>query len=197
MAFGQVGSIGAAQNKTAGTNVSLTVTGRDATAGQLLLIFVAVDNTTTTDGQTSDVGLPSDSQGNTYTKIGEFTNSQGSADAGATIALFYTIVTTTLVQFTDTVTSNVNASRAAKAIGGFLYTIGSGNTIQVENIQTLADDGADPGSMSISGLPNQEHLFVRAVAAESNTTTNISGTNYQQWSAATTTGGGSASNMGG
>ena len=66
--------------KTAGAD--LVFTSGNAAIGTYLLLVVALDNTATTDVGTTDVSI-SDTKGNTYTRLDEFSNGQGSADAGA------------------------------------------------------------------------------------------------------------------
>ena len=76
------------------------------------------------------------------------------------------------------------------------FTVAAGNALDVAGTpQDLANDGVDPGSMTISGLTSGEYLFVRSTASERDATTWTPTTNYTTSNCDTTTGGGSAANM--
>lgn len=189
----------ATSNKTSGSSISYPSVGPNVSAGDFVIVCVAKDNTQTTDGETSEVTSVTDSSGtNTYTKLKEFTNGQGAANGGATISLWGCVLATALTGGSGW-TANLSGSVTAKAIMIDVYSIGAGSSVTVEGSATLANDNADPGSMTISGLTSQEYLFFRAIACENdNTGLGITPTtNYTGVSAtgAGTTGGGNASNM--
>lgn len=181
-------------SKTAGT--SFGVQAPDAAAiGDFVLAIIGKDNTSTgADGDNGEVSSVTDNKGNTYTKLKEFSNTNAAAAGGATISVWGSVLTASLTN-TDTVTFNF-ASCTAKAAIIDCFTIGAGSSVSVAGSATLANDAADPGSMTISSLPSQEYLFVRAVANEGIGTTYTPGTNYTLLTEANTTGGGAASNMG-
>lgn len=191
---------GGANSATANqASFTFTLTNGEALdAGEFAYIVVAVDNNATTDGDEGAVTSVTDSQGANWLKAGEFTNGQGSAQAGATCSIWY-LVATVNYSGTDTVTVNYSnsASRDRSAVLARTYTIGAGNTVEVAGTATLANDGADPGSLDVT-TANAEHLRVRGIAAESSSTTALTPTT--NWgaitsTAATTAGGGSAANM--
>lgn len=187
---------GGGNNKTAGTSFTTAAPGSGAAVGEVIIFAVALDNTSTTDGQTSEVTSVTDSAGNTYVKLGEFCNGQGSAAAGAVISVWMALVTTAFTGSVDTFTVNLANSVTAKAWTARAFTVGAGNSLRLAGtLQTLADDGADPGSMTISGLTSKEYLFVRASAGESNSTTGWTATNYTNFLGGQTSGGGAATNM--
>lgn len=205
-AFGSVGTIGTVQSATANqASLQLTTTA-NAEAGNLVIIQVAVDNNQTTDGDEGAVSSVVDSTGNnTWTKIREFTNGQGAAQGGATISMWYSIISTQ-INSGGTITANFtnSTSRDASAMVTWEYTIAAGSIIQVAGNDTdLATDGSTtgPGSQTISGLTSGEYLFVRGVAQENNSTANgFSGANvtanYTAFGIDSTSGGGAAANMG-
>ena len=178
MAFASVGTIGAAGVETAGGNLVIT-TSATAEAGNLVLLFIGKDNQASADGTTSEITSVSDSASNTWQSIGRFVNAQGAALAGAYVDVYYSVIanqlasggTITIVQATD------NRDCAARA---WEFTMAGGSTVQLGGtVQTLANDGADPGSMTISGLSSMERLYVRAIASESENATELTNTtNY-------------------
>lgn len=168
-------------------------------AGNIGVCAVAIDNTATSDGNSNDVTSMSDSVGNTWTKIREFTNAQTGAAAGATVALFMTKATTNLTTG-GTITANFSAA-VADGMVCQEFSIGAGNVFTSEGTwQDLAADNAAPGSMTIGSLTSQAHIYLRATAhegvqADAYTPT----TNWTQFTTNTdnfTTGGATASNMG-
>ena len=186
-------------NEVAATSDTFTLTNinGNANAGDLALLAVVMDNLGTTDGQTSQLTSVSDSKSNTWTKAGEFTNTGGgSAADGATIAVWYSVLTTTIVGGTDTITLNYSGSLTDKGLQLQTITIGAGSTISLAGtLQTLANDNSDVGSMSYSGLTSKEYLFYRAFASETPSNDgNGNGTpttNYTQLTGSNTGSGGS------
>ncbi|MBI4085513.1 MAG: hypothetical protein HY432_03360, partial [Candidatus Liptonbacteria bacterium] len=106
--------------------------------------------------------------GNTWTKGGEYTNGQGGAAAGATVSVWYSVITNTIPSG-GTITATLGSAVVAKAMTAWEFDIDAGNTISVVagTLQTLAVDGTQPGSMTISGLTSGEYLFVRGIGRES------------------------------
>ena len=196
-AFGVGGATCTAQSKTAGTTLACTVATENLDAGNIAVLWFAGDNTATVDGNDGLLSSVADSAGNVWTVQRCFTNSQGTAATGATTCVATSKLTTTLTSGSGTITANFS-SIDAKTIVVKEFTVAAGNTIEVAGTpQDLANDGADPGSMTISGLTaSTEYLFVRATALErasggtwtvtaSHTTSGCNGT----------TGAGAASNM--
>lgn len=184
--------ISAAGNEISQSSTGYTV-GATAVAGKLLVLAIAIDNLSTTDGVTNDVTSVSDTQLNTWNKAGEFTNTVGGvAGDGATIAVFYSVLTTQLTT-SDTVTVNYSGNVTAKARASLRsFTLGAGSSISIAGtVQTLANDNANAGSMTISGLSNGEYLFVRAIASETDTSGISVTTNYTTLGSTTSGTGGS------
>jgi hypothetical protein len=195
-AFGSVGSIITAQQKSSSSSWSPT-TSAQLDSGNAGVLVIAVDNNDTSDGNTNLCSSVTDAAGNTWVKAREFTNSQGTVDIGATVCIFYTKASANLSSGGQ-ITITLAAAKTAKAVAGWEFTMGSANTLSVEDGAGLANDSADAGSMTLSGLANREHLFIRAVGIESSITSYTASTNYTACthSSSTTSGGGSATNMG-
>lgn len=167
-------------------------------ANELVVVVIALDNIgTTTDGDKGDVTGVSDNAGNTYTKAIEFSNVQTGAGTGATASIWYCQLTNSII-FSNTLTINFNGSVTAKARQAYGFTVASGSTIGKVTGSGLANDAADPGSITLSGLPSREYLFFRVTALEEAsgaTWTNTAGYTRLYNTAQGTTGGGAASNM--
>src|SRR3990172_732961 len=128
MAWGAGNTLGATANKTANNNIGHVPTAT-AVVGSTLVAIVTKDNASTTDGNTNEItSMSDDAGGNTWNKLREFCNSQGSANAGATVAMFYSILATQLTA-SNTITANFSDTRTAKAISVWKFTIGAGNAI--------------------------------------------------------------------
>ena len=164
MAFASVGTLGATSDIVAGTSITHAVTVL-AAIGSIVIVVVAKDNASTTDGNTNEITSVTDSVGNTWTKAREFCNGQGAANAGCTVAVFYSRLTSQLSvgDPQDTITANFSDSRTASALSAWNF---SGTAISVSGGADLANDGAEPGSMSISGIPSAQYLFLRGIAVE-------------------------------
>lgn len=195
MAFGALSNNGAGSNKAASTSVTNNLSATTASAGDLVIVRVALDNTSTVDAQTSEVSSITDSVGgNTWTKYGEFCNGQGGAGSGATVSVWGTVLANAMSA--ATITANLANSVTAKAMRITSCTIGAGVTISVNSLQTLANDGADPGNMTISGLSSAEYLFIRAIAVEDPGVSLTPTASYNDTGSTATSGGGAATNMG-
>src|SRR5262245_26190384 len=103
----------------------------NASVGDLIIVAAAFDNPGTTDGDHSDVSSVTDSAGNTYTKLREYTNGNGSVSTGAVVWLGYCILTNAIVSGTTTWTVNFanQPQTGANALTAERYTIGAGSTI--------------------------------------------------------------------
>jgi hypothetical protein len=165
MAFSRIGSIGTGVRTSSGTTTTIT-TSALANAGDVVLVWVAKDNTATSDSVTNEVTNCTDSAGNKYAKAGEYTNSAGSAQSGATVSLWYSTLTANLASGqTITVTHD---SQTDVALSAIRFTIGAGNRAYIEASATaVVDDATAHGtSISLSSLTSREYLFARATAIE-------------------------------
>ena len=185
-----------AQSKTAGVDLDCIPTVA-FTAGNVAILWAAMDNVATTDQNSNDCTSVIDTTGNnTWVKLREFTNAQGAGAAGATTCIFYSILTTGVgtgdaIRFTHT-------SVTARAISVIEFTIGAGNTVSIVGTPVdLANDAADPGSMTVGSLASAEHLWIRSIALEraNASCTATSGGLFATIPNNGTTGGGAASNM--
>src|SRR6266850_2926107 len=96
MTWSSLGALGNNQNKTAANNVQMGIS-TDALAGGVVVVGVAIDNISTTDGDLGDITSVTDSQSNVYTKARQRTNGQGAVAAGACAAIYFSKLTTALM----------------------------------------------------------------------------------------------------
>jgi hypothetical protein len=179
MAIASGGTVGTATSNTSGSSLAITAT---LTANRVAVLIVAADNVLTTDGADTNASSVTDGTGNNaWIKIGEFTNGNAAAGAGATVSIWICKVVTGGSQ---TVTVNFVGAITAKCATIWDFTVSAGSTLRrVGTVQSLANDAADPGSMSISGLTSNEYLFVYATAGETNAATAMTGTSYTAFTA--------------
>jgi hypothetical protein len=194
MAFVSQGTFMSQANKTAGLTW-LSTTEAAINVGDLLILVIAKDNASTTDGETSEV--ESISVGlNVLLKVKEFCNGQGGANAGAVVSVWAKQNATAEVSGA-TVTITFSSSIAAKAATGWRFTMDNAKLLTLEASGVLANDGVDAGAMTLSGMVSREHLMIRGGAVEAALTTYGVSVNYTAFdiTGANTTGGGAAANM--
>lgn len=193
--FAPTGLAATGQNKTTQTTVSAT-TNFAISAGQLIVILVATDNVDTTDLESSRHSTCT-VNGEGATKAIEFTNGQGSADAGATISVWYLVAGSNMAA-ASAVVGTLSEGKDAKAITLYAFDWNTAYSISVDGTATLANDAADPGSLTGTGTLNVPHLWIRGIALEeSNTTVGVM-TPTSGWTnipGIGTTGGAAATNM--
>lgn len=192
-AWSSIATLGTGSEKVSDASVNMT-TSAAAEAGNVIIVCVAMDNPDAADGDTDDLSV-TDSAGNIYTQIVERENAQGAAAGGAIAGVFYSVVTSQLSSG-GTITATIDTTVVAKAVSAWEFSMSVGNAVQVAGTNTAADDGADPTSVSIGSLANQEHLFVHCLAAEGPQTDAYTwDVNYTQFGGDGTTGAAVASNM--
>jgi len=194
MAFSSLGTFASATHKTSASSFSFAPSAA-LNAGELGVLVIACDNLDATDGDFGVIAAVSDSAGNTWQKAAEFTNGQGGAAAGATVAIWYTVAAATLPT-TGSITITFRAPLVAKAVVGHRFAKAPDTTVRTAAAAGRADDGVDPGPISLAGLASRQYLFMRGIASESSSTTALTATTgWTQIGQAVTTGGGSATNI--
>lgn len=187
--------IASGNDKTTSTSIAATTT-INANAGDLIIATLTSDNEDTADGETSlhtSVTINAVSM----TKAKEFTNAQGAANAGVTVSVWYLLAQSAIVNGVA-VAGTLNTGKDAKAIELRVFPWPSGYTVRVDGTGTLANDAADPGSLTATGTLDFEHLWWRGIGSEESNTTVGSITSTSGWTGTTgtgTTGGAAASNI--
>lgn len=176
---GQAGSAVSGGNNQASIAVTLnTQAGSGAAIGDLLVLTVAVDNASSSDGDEGAVTGVVDSGGvNVWSKAAEFCNGQGASQAGATCSIWYAPITSALTTAaTVTASFSNNTARDATAANVWRFTASTG-TPAVAATTWLAADAAQPGSIDISApVPGTSYIRFRGIASESTLTTALTTT---------------------
>lgn len=158
-----VGSLGSNTSASSGTTLVITT---DATleAGNEGFVFVSFDNTGTTDADFSEISSVVDSASNTWVKLCEYTNGNGTPAAGITASAYKTRATSQLTSGgTITITfANTISNKVARA-----WEFTATNSLSlVGTCQQAAGDAIDPPSQEISGLTSAETLFLRVIGED-------------------------------
>src|SRR5438552_1471013 len=163
-------------------------------AGHLGVLILATDNRATANGNTHDHQSITDAAGNTWTKAREFTNGQGAAAAGVTVSIWYTKASSTLAAGAN-ITVNFSGAITAKAASCEEFTMGDNVTVEAGG-DVAASTASVPGSITLSGLSNTSHLWIRATGREFPPGVwTGSGANFTQFWGIGTSGGSNATNI--
>jgi hypothetical protein len=90
MAFTDVTARGSTSTTSNGTTLELRPSA-NLTVGKLAVVCAVTDNYHTSDGASTEHAL-SDDQSNTWVKVGEYTDTDGSAADGVTISMFLSVI---------------------------------------------------------------------------------------------------------
>lgn len=161
-AWASVGSLVAKATTTAADPVNYTSTAT-LEAGNVAICAIASDN----DGNGTDTD---DIVGVTYgteamTSVGENERDPGAAAAGAVVGIFY-LQAVAQQNSGVTIAVDMSASRTAKALSCWEFTIGAGNVVSAIGVEQKEDVNTDAGALTLGSLANAEHLWVRAIASE-------------------------------
>lgn len=162
MAWGVVANTTIKSSKTAGTTLSWDLPNSTTATTGYVILAIAGDNVGTTDAESSEVSSVTDDAGNTYGKLAEFRNGNGSAGAGCIISVWGGKQTNS---FGGTGTITFASSITARSAWIREFTIGSGNVVTVQTYATQAADAANFPSMNLSP-PSAEYLWLRAIGWE-------------------------------
>lgn len=165
MAWGAFTAIGGANANASATSLAMTLTAAVA-VGDIILVGIAVDNTTTTDGATTDITSVVDSVGNVYTRLVEWTNGNAAAAAGVTGAIWAAYCATAMTT-SDTITASYSA-RVGQVMVAEKAAVGAGMTFQSVGTPQggVADANATGPLTTLGGLPSAEHAWIGLDAIE-------------------------------
>jgi hypothetical protein len=173
MAITSAGNRGTGASTTSGTTLGVTHAAVSSTVGQVVILTIACDNAGTTDADHDEIQGIADTGGNTWSKLGEFTNGQGAANAGTTVSVWMSKITTQL-DSGNTITVTFKNTIEAKCGSAWAFDVGAGKILSVVQTQTSATDGANGwGSSAISGLSSLSRLYFRGLSKEANSLTQI------------------------
>lgn len=156
---------GNSQSVANSASISMT-TAAGASAGDLVVVVVACDNNGTGDGDTTEVSSVS-INGETGVKAVEYTNGQGSAQAGCSCSIWYKQLSGAM-SASSTITANfttATTSGDANCIQARAFTVSGGKTVSVDATNGVAGDAVALPSLDCT-TTNTECLRVRAVSIE-------------------------------
>jgi len=170
MAITAISGRGNAGSSTNNAVMSVTPTATVA-VGRLLVMTIVSDNTATSDGDQGEILSVTDTSNNKWYIAGQYTNSNGSAAAGVTTGVAYSVISTQLTTG-STVTANFVSNRTDKCGVLYEYSITSWEVVVTPG--TVTGNGTDAsngfGSAAITSLSSAERLYFRGLGKEVNTT---------------------------
>lgn len=173
--FGNIRSPAVAGTGASGVSsntLTLTLT-QTVAADDFVVLTVAADNISTADAASSDHTSVTGGTG-TWSKLGEFTNGNGAADAGVTTSLWLFDSGGSNPSGSTTFTINFGANVIEKCAHALRFTVDAGVGVRLDAdaptnpLTTSADLTLLFGSLSFSGLPSKQRLYFRAVGVEYN-----------------------------
>lgn len=167
MAFSSVAGRGITGERVSGNSITRAIANGNVTVGEILFAALLTDNLQTTGGSSSNHTTMTDTKGNTWTKLFEETDTDGAAADGITYSLWFSKVTTQLVEITDSVTAGTSAAVTSKAFALFRVLVAAGKTIALENVAY----GHSAATATLSSLTSREYLFLGIHCGENETIT--------------------------
>lgn len=159
-----VAARGTAQLKSATTTLSVAPTATIA-AGRIVVATCASDNTSTTDGETSEHTV-TDTKSNVWTKGREQCESGGAASAGITISKWVCSATNEL-STTDSVILTLAASHLSKVIGIEEWSLSAGATVSIIGVNGTSNSTSAAPTITLAALPaGVEYAFLAAAGRE-------------------------------
>ena len=175
MAFSAITARGSATEKVSDTTISVSPSA-NLTVGKVVIVQCATDNDSTavSDGSSTRHSL-ADSQGNTWVKIAEYTDADGTAASGVTISLWRTVITTQ-IGTGNTITLTCSSAVTNKIISLFEATVGTKSTIAVEAVGV----GQSAITATLSGMTSREYLLVGFGGSEGNDNAKTADADYTE-----------------
>lgn len=157
---------GSGTSNSAGTTVVVNPT-EAIPVGTMLVARCVSDNAATSDGETSEHTVDS-SPAHDWVKLREQCEAGAGANAGVTVSLWATKITTQL-ETTDTVTLTLSDTRTAKAIGLLVVDLNPDRTFALAGDEGATGASTTP-SVTLGSLASALYLFLGAVGREGPTT---------------------------
>jgi hypothetical protein len=179
MAITVVGSLGTSGSGVNNTTITL-IANAAVLAGDWIVINVASNNTSTVDGDNSEVSGVTDTRGNPWTKLGEWTNANGAAGSGVTTSLWMTQVSVDIPASEMTITVTYSSARPNKAISAHAFRSDLfAGPYRFQNAITPDDTDSSNNFGSVSQLgvtPEVQVIYFRGLGKQANTTTQLTPT---------------------
>lgn len=166
--FSLVGDFLSATDKISANTISGTTT-RAINTGEIAVVLIATDNTSTTSGNTT---LHSSLTIGAYsaTKIREYTNAGAGANAGVTLSAWY-LTAPAVIGSASTVTANLSDTKTAKAMTGMVFIKNSALALVIDGFSEAAATNNNPAAMSLNGSYTGDHIWIRAMGVETDLAT--------------------------
>jgi len=199
MSFASVGTASATStnNKTASTaNVAQTVAATTAqiNANELVVAVLSSDSLVA-----AASGAPTNNHnvltvgGIPFSKQQEYTFGSA-AGSGATCSI-WTLVPNANIASGSNIQATFSGAVTAKAVTIWRFSRDTTKVVDIADTEVRGEN-ADPGAMTLdTGVTSREHLFIRGMAGETNSTAMTPGGSMTAMTASTTSGGGAATNM--
>jgi len=176
MAFSAVTARGSNTSNTNGTTLSVSPSA-NLLVDEIVFFSVTTDNIATVDGASTNHSV-ADSQGNTWNKVFEVTETDGAGNDGSTTSLWWSRISTQ-IGTGDSVTATFSNTISDKVISLVEVTVGAGKTVAFETGYTASVSGTSL-SHTLSGLTSREYLFFGLFGAEGEDTAKTPTTNYTE-----------------
>jgi hypothetical protein len=182
MAITHVGSLLASSGvATNSTTISTVASGIQVEELDWIFVWVASNNTSSgADGDNNEVSGVTDTAGNTWRKIGEYTNTEGASGAGITVSLWGTQASRVIASGDLTITATYVIARPNKAIRANIFRSSTLSDFIVFN-NAVTPDATDAsnnfGSVSQPGVvPDSQVIYFRALGKQTNSATDLTPT---------------------
>jgi hypothetical protein len=175
MSFSGVTARGNSTEQVAGDTTVVMNFSADVAAGKLLIACAVSDNLATSDGVSTDHSI-ADGASNTWTKIAEYTETDGVAADGVSVSTWYTVVTNAISAASHNLTLTTSAVTAEKILSCVeaTFTDVGGIVIQSTGVGQAAIEA------SVSGLPSTEYLLIGHGGAEGTDNTKTPDADYTE-----------------
>lgn len=162
MAFSGITVRGSAIEAVSDTSIQVHP-GADLTIGKLVVVNCVTDNDSTAiaDGPSARHSSVADGKGNSWTKLAEYTDSDGAAADGVTVSSWATKISVAILT-TDYITLTVASAVTCKIISVFEAVLGAGGSYMVGALGV----GQSAISASVSGMVSREYLLIGHGGAE-------------------------------
>ena len=197
MSLASSASVAAVNNKVASTaNVAQNIGSMTIgiSPGNVVVAVLASDNLGAVDGPTNE-HLALNFNGLPLTKIREVSNAGGGASQGATCSIWIYVPFESIGN--GPILATFSGAVTAKACTAWRFTKDPANVIDLApGGGSRLDTGTDPESLAVvTSVSGREHLFIRGMAGESNSTAHTPGGSMTGFTNAQTSGGGAATNI--
>lgn len=169
MTWADISQVWGTGNKVSGSGFTTSAVLVDVEVANILVAYCTSDNIATTSGASSDHTAVTDSAGNTYTKLYEYTRSSGVAGDGVTISGWACKITALLTAGVSTATVTFSGTLSAKVFSGREFTVGAGKTWEEAGTrQTGNGSGTSTTSLTlnIGSAPTTSRVWLSHVGWE-------------------------------